>query len=56
LQAAIKEKYGVTADLKEGYGGVFDVTIDSALVYSKHTAYRFPEHTEIFQKIEERRK
>ena len=26
MQAAIKKAFGLTADLKEGHGGVFDVT------------------------------
>ena len=56
MQAAIKDMYGITADLKEGYDGVFDVTIDGKLAYSKFTTHRFPEHDEIFQKIKESRK
>jgi len=52
LQAAIKDKYGITADLKEGAGGIFTVAIDGALVYNNQVTYRFPEHEEIFAEID----
>jgi len=46
----------VTADLKGGHGGVFDVTLDGTLIYSKHETLRFPTDEEILQKIRERQK
>ena len=52
MQAAIKDKYGITARLKEGVGGIFEVSIDNATVYSNETTYRFPEDEEIFLKID----
>ena len=52
MQAAIKHKYGITAGLKEGFGGIFEVTIDGKIVYSNKTTYRFPTNEEIFEKIE----
>ena len=52
MQAAIKDKYGITARLKEGVGGIFEVSIDGATVYSNETTYRFPENEEIFVKID----
>jgi selT/selW/selH-like putative selenoprotein len=51
LQAAIKQEFGITADLKAGHGGVFDVAIDGGLAYSKHETHRFPTNEEIFAKI-----
>jgi selT/selW/selH-like putative selenoprotein len=54
LQAAIKKEFGVTADLKGGHSGVFDVAIDGKLVYSKDQTFRFPTNEEIFAKIRER--
>lgn len=30
-----------------GAGGVFDVTVDGTLVYSKHKTGRFPDYAEI---------
>jgi selT/selW/selH-like putative selenoprotein len=56
LQAAIKQKYGITAGLKEGFGGIFEVAIDGKTVYSNKTTYRFPTDQEIFEKIEAARK
>jgi hypothetical protein len=52
LQAAIKDKYGFTASLQEGHGGIFEVYIDEKTVYSNQTTYRFPTNDEIFEKIE----
>ena len=34
-------------------GGVFEVVINSDLVFSKKELNRFPEHLEIFEKFEE---
>jgi selT/selW/selH-like putative selenoprotein len=52
LQAAIKEKYGLTPSLTEGAGGIFEVAIDGKTVYSNRTTYRFPTDEEIFEKID----
>ncbi|MBI2466797.1 MAG: SelT/SelW/SelH family protein [Candidatus Rokubacteria bacterium] len=56
MQAAIKKAFELTADLKEGHGGVFDVTVDGQLVYSKDQTNRFPTDEEILEKIRARRK
>jgi selT/selW/selH-like putative selenoprotein len=37
--------------LIKGSGGVFDVTIDGKLVFSKHESERFPETREILDAI-----
>jgi hypothetical protein len=52
LQAAIKDRYGITARLEEGMGGIFEVFIDGKSAYSNQTTYRFPEPEEIFAKID----
>jgi selT/selW/selH-like putative selenoprotein len=52
LQAAIKDKYGISARLREGVGGIFEVSIDGSTVYSNQETYRFPENEEIFAKID----
>jgi selT/selW/selH-like putative selenoprotein len=52
LQAAIKDKYGITARLREGAGGIFEVSIDDRLVYTNQETYRFPENEEIFAEID----
>jgi len=56
LQAAIKDKYGINATLREGAGGIFEVFIDKKVAYSNQETYRFPENEEIFEKIEAARK
>ncbi|HXU89208.1 MAG TPA: Rdx family protein [Methylomirabilota bacterium] len=56
LQAAIKEKYGINAELREGAGGIFEVSIDGRTVYSNQETYRFPENEEIFSKIDAAKK
>ena len=56
MQEAIKNKYGITAGLVEGMGGIFYVSIDGKLAYSNQTTYRFPTDEEIFEKIDAARK
>ena len=36
----MKKEFGVDAELIPGSGGVFDVTVDGTLVYSKHQTGR----------------
>lgn len=52
MQAAIKDKYGTSARLREGAGGIFEVSIDGRTVYSNQTTYRFPTDEEIFEQID----
>jgi len=56
LQAAIKDKYGITATLIEGAGGIFEVFIEGKSVYSNQTTYRFPENEEIFAQVDAAKK
>jgi hypothetical protein len=56
LQAAIKDKYGITAELVEGVGGIFEVFIDGRTAYSNQTTYRFPTNEEIFAEIDAARR
>ena len=56
MQAAIKDKYGITAQLREGAGGIFEVSINGSMAYSNQETYRFPENEEIFTKIDAARK
>ena len=53
MQAAIKDKYGITAHLVESMGGVFFVDIDGKRVYNNQETYRFPENAEIFASIDQ---
>ena len=56
MQAAIKDKYGITATLVEGAGGIFEVFLDGTTVYSNQTTYRFPENEEIFAQVDAAKK
>ncbi len=56
MQEAIKTKYGITAGLKEGMGGIFEVSIDGRVVYTNETTYRFPTDEEIFEKVDAAKK
>ena len=56
MQAAIKDRYGNTAQLREGAGGIFEVSINGSTVYSNQETYRFPENEEIFAKIDAAKK
>jgi selT/selW/selH-like putative selenoprotein len=52
LQSAIKDKYGVVADLIEGHGGAFEVVLNGNRIFSKLKTFRFPAHEEIFTSID----
>lgn len=39
------------AELIKGSGGVFDVTADGELIYSKHRTGRFPDNEEVLQAL-----
>ena len=52
MQAALQERYAVTAELKRGSGGVFQVVVDGKTIFDKHQTFRFPEHQEIFAEID----
>ena len=56
MQAAIKDKYGIVAALREGAGGIFEVSINGKTAYSNQETYRFPENEEIFAKIDAAKK
>jgi len=44
----------VRAELIKGSGGVFDVTVDDVLIYSKHRTGRYPGNAEVLQALRER--
>ena len=52
MQAAIKDRYGITAVLTESMGGVFFVDIDNQRVYNNQETFRFPTDEEIFVQID----
>jgi predicted Rdx family selenoprotein len=56
LQAAIKDKYGITPTLKEGSGGIFFVDADDKRIWDNQVTYRFPENEEVFKEIDKLKK
>jgi selT/selW/selH-like putative selenoprotein len=51
LGASLSRELGIDAKLVRGDRGVFDVTVDGKLIFSKHSAGRFPNDAEIVQTI-----
>jgi len=47
----LERDFGVQPELIKGAGGVFDVTVDGRLVYSKHQTGRFPDPPEVVAAI-----
>jgi selenoprotein W-related protein len=51
LAGVIEKKYKIKPVLIEGSGGVFEVTLDDTLIFSKKKEGRFPENDEILKLI-----
>ena len=47
LAAALEKEMGIEAELIRGDRGVFDVAADGKVLFSKHSAGRFPDADEI---------
>ncbi len=57
MEAELKAKYpNSKIELVKGGGGIFEVKCDGRLIYSKHTAGRFPKAGEVPQLIEKQAK
>ncbi len=54
MQAALKDRFGVDAELIGGHGGTFLVTVDGRKIYDKLATGRFPEETEVITAIEQK--
>ena len=52
---AVEKEIGVRPTLIEGSGGVFEVTVDGELIFSKKKEGRFPEHEEILSALKARK-
>jgi len=51
LAAEFKERFRVEPELVKGSGGVFEVIVDGALLFSKRALGRFPEEGEVARLI-----
>ncbi len=50
----ISQRFGETPELIKGRDGVFEVTLDGELLYSKKSTGRFPEPGEVESELETR--
>lgn len=50
----LKRELGVDAELTRGDRGVFDVAADGKVIFSKHSAGRFPDDDEIVTALQKR--
>ena len=53
MRESIEKKFGVKAELEKGMGGVFEVTVNDNLLFSKKSLGRFPDDNEVIDLIEE---
>lgn len=47
MAAELEQSLGITSKLIKGSGGIFDVVVDGARVFSKHESGRFPTPGEV---------
>ncbi len=52
MAAEIQKKFAVKPELIVGSQGIFDVTVDGKMIFSKHAEGRFPEAQEVLAKIQ----
>jgi len=52
LAAELKKGLGVESKLTPGSGGVFDVTADGKLIFSKKSVGRFPRTDEVLESLQ----
>jgi selenoprotein W-related protein len=50
----IEKRFGVKPTLRESSGGVFEVTADGALIFSKKAMGRFPDDAEVLGPLAEK--
>lgn len=52
MRESIEKQFGVKAELIKGMGGVFEVSVNDNLLYSKKELGRFPDKNEVEDLIE----
>ena len=52
LGELLKDKFNADVELIGGSGGVYEVVVDGKTIFSKASAGRFPEDTEILEAIQ----
>ena len=52
MAAEIRSKFGITTELKEGHGGIFEVTVDDLVIYTNGGQCGcLPDNEEVLQRI-----
>jgi len=55
LAVAIENEFGITAELKEGHGGIYEVTVDGNTVYTNREAPgQIPPDEKVLEEIRKR--
>ena len=52
MRESIERQFGIKAELVKGMGGVFEVSVNDNLLFSKKELGRFPDENEIEDLIE----
>ena len=52
LRESLERQFGIKAELVKGMGGVFEVSVNDNLLFSKKELARFPDENEIEDLIE----
>jgi selT/selW/selH-like putative selenoprotein len=53
LAAEIEQKFGTSVELIKGQDGVFEVSVDGKIVFSKKSIGRFPDPGEVVASLEQ---
>jgi len=54
LSAELKSAFEANVVVERGHSGIYDISLDGELIFSKYSLGRFPEEGEIVEIIEER--
>ena len=52
MRSSLDSKFGILAEMKPSSGGVFEITLNGSLIFSKKQLGRFPNDGEIVNFIE----
>ena len=51
LASLIADRFGISARILPGAGGVFDVVVDGKKIFSKHDEGRFPDEDDLLDEL-----
>jgi len=52
LRDALQERYGITATLRDAGNGFFFVDVDGRRIFNNQETYGFPDHDQIFARLD----